>query len=316
MPGHQSQDAKNAMTLSAGDRSQLAARAAIASVAVAAMLLGLKLWASLGTGSVAMLASLADTALDSLASLITLYSVRVAATPADDHHGFGHGKAEALAALFQTWLIALSALAIGWRGITRLGDSTAPDAPELGIAISLIAMALTLALLWYQRLVVRKTGSVAIAADSVHYSSDLALNAAVIAALVLDSVLGLRGADALFGIAIALWLAWHAWGVAMGAIDQLMDREWPAEKRARFLEVAKAHPELRGIHDFRTRSSGVQDFVQFHVWVDPKMSVADAHRVMDEVEAKLAAEFPGTEIIIHPDPDGHPAEDRADATLH
>lgn len=316
MPGNQSQDARNAMTLSAGDRSQLAARAAIASVAVAAMLLGFKLWASLGTGSVAMLASLADTALDSLASLITLYSVRVAATPADDHHGFGHGKAEALAALFQTWLIALSALAIGWRGITRLGDSTAPDAPELGIAISLIAMALTLALLWYQRLVVRKTGSVAIAADSVHYSSDLALNAAVIAALVLDSVLGLRGADALFGIAIALWLAWHAWGVAMGAIDQLMDREWPAEKRARFLEVAKAHPELRGIHDFRTRSSGVQDFVQFHVWVDPKMSVADAHRVMDEVEAKLAAEFPGTEIIIHPDPDGHPAEDRADATLH
>jgi ferrous-iron efflux pump FieF len=100
--------------------------------------------------------------------------------------------------------------------------------------------------------------------------------------------------------------------VASTSIDQLMDKEWPEEKRARFLKLAESHPELRGIHDLRTRTSGTSDFVQFHVWVDPAMTVSAAHRVMDEIEAKLLAEFPGTEVIIHPDPDGHPAEERGD----
>ena len=294
----------------AAQRAGMASRAAMASVAMASTLLGLKIWASLSTGSVSVLGSLADTALDIFASLVTLYSVRLAAEPADDHHGFGHGKAEAISALFQTWLIAISAIGIAWRGITRLGSGAAPDHPVLGIAVSGVAMAATLALIWYQRRVVQQTGSVAIAADSAHYSSDLMLNASVIAALVLDAILGVRGADPVFGIAIAAWLVWHAWGVAMGAIDQLMDREWPEDKRKRFLEVAQSHPELRGIHDLRTRSSGTRDFVQFHVWVDPGMTVAEAHRVMDEVEEKLMAEFPRTEVIIHPDPDGHPAEER------
>ncbi|NBU78874.1 MAG: cation diffusion facilitator family transporter [Sphingomonadaceae bacterium] len=295
---------------SAAARGKLASRAAMASVAMAATLLALKIWASISTGSVSVLGSLADTTLDIIASLVTLFSVRLAAEPADDEHGFGHGKAEAISALFQTWLIGLSALGIAWQAITRLGSGAAPNHPTLGIAVSAFAMAATLLLIWYQKNVVRQTGSVAIAADSAHYSSDLLLNAAVIAALVLDSLLGVRGADPLFGMAIAGWLVWHAWGVARHAIDQLMDHEWPEEKRQRFLEVAQSHPELRGIHDFRTRSSGTRDFVQFHVWVDPQMTVEEAHRVMDEVEEKLMAEFPHTEVIIHPDPDGHPAEER------
>lgn len=297
-------------SIGAPERSRLASRAAIASVIMATSLLGLKIWASISTGSVSVLGSLADTALDIVASLVTLFSVRLAAEPADDEHGFGHGKAEAISALFQTWLIALSALGIAWRGISRLGSGASPDHPALGISVSGAAILATLLLIWYQRRVVRRTGSIAIAADSAHYSSDLMLNASVILALVLDSVLGLRGADPIFGIAIALWLVWHAWGVAMHAIDQLMDKEWPEEKRRRFLAVAESHPELRGIHDFRTRSSGAHDFVQFHVWVDPDMTVAEAHRVMDEVEAQLMVEFPYTEVIIHPDPDGHPAEER------
>lgn len=302
--------------LSAKERGGLAARAALASVVMAVGLLGLKIWASWATGSVSVLGSLADTALDILASLITLYSVRLAAEPADEQHGFGHGKAEAIAALFQTWLIAASAIGIAWRGFARLGSGAAPARPELGVAVSLAAIGATLLLLAYQRHVIRRTGSLAITADRAHYTSDLVLNAAVIMALMLDAVFSLRGADPLFGIAIAAWLIWNAWGIATGAIDQLMDREWPEEKRVRFLSVAQSHPELRGIHDFRTRTSGTQDFVQFHAWVDPDMSVSQAHRVMDEIEAKLMADFPGTEVIIHPDPDGHPAEDRASAAGH
>jgi ferrous-iron efflux pump FieF len=280
-------------------------RAALASVATALFLLGLKAYASAQTGSVAMLGSLADTAFDLVASLVTLWSVRVAAQPADEDHRFGHGKAEALAALFQVSLITISAAGIGWRAIDRLISRETTAHAEYGIGVSIAALAATLLLIRYQRRVIAKTGSVAIRADNIHYASDLLLNGSVIAALVLDQYLGLRGADPLFGVGIAAWLMFGAWRAAGTAIDQLMDREWPEEKRQRFLAVAAQHPELKGIHDLRTRTSGTHDFVQFHVWVAPEMSVAAAHRVMDEVEAKLAKEFPGVEILIHPDPEGH-----------
>lgn len=296
----------------------LTRRAALASVSTALFLLALKTYAAWATGSVAMLGSLADTGLDVLASLITLYGVRIAAEPADREHRFGHGKAEALAALAQVGIIAFSALGIGWRAIDRLLGAEPTAHAEYGIGVSIIAIAATLGLLAYQRRIIARTGSVAIGTDYVHYQSDLLLNLAVIAALVLDQYLGLTGADPVFGIAIALWLLWGAWRASSHAVDQLMDKEWPEVKRRRFVEVAARHPELKGLHDLRTRTSGARDFVQFHVWMDPAMTVADAHRVLDEVEAKLEAEFPGAEILIHIDPVGqvdHPGNPLVETDL-
>jgi ferrous-iron efflux pump FieF len=296
----------------------LTARAALASVATAAFLLVLKGLAAWQTGSVAMLGSLADTALDLVASLVTLYGVRIAATPADHDHRFGHGKAEALAALFQVVLISLSAVGIGWRAVDRLIHRETTANAEYGIGVSLVAMAATLLLIWYQRRVVARTRSVAIEADKVHYQSDLLLNGSVIAALVLDQFLGVSGADPVLGIAIALWLAWGAWRASSRAVDQLMDKEWPEEKRSRFVEVAARHPELKGLHDLRTRTSGAHDFVQFHVWMDPDMTIAAAHDVVEEVEVKLAREFPGVEILIHIDPVGqvdHPGNPLVETDL-
>ena len=297
--------------MSVADRARLTARAALASVAAALLLLVLKSYAALATGSVAMLGSLADTGLDLLASLVTMFAVRVAAIPADREHRFGHGKAEALAALAQIVIISISAIGIGWRAVDRLlrGETTANA--EYGIAVSIVAILVTLALVAYQRSVVRRTGSVAIRTDSVHYQSDLFLNLSVIAALVLDQYLGLAGADPVFGIAIAAWLIWGAWRASSQALDQLMDREWPEEKRMRFLAVASSRPEAKGIHDLRTRSSGAHDFAQFHIWVDPKMTVAAAHHVVEAIETDLAREFPGCEVLIHLDPEGqvdHPGD--------
>lgn len=281
-------------------------RAAMASVAAALLIGLLKSYAVWRTGSIAMLGSLADTILDLIASLVTLLGVHVAAQPADRHHRFGHGKAEALAALFQVTLISVAAIGIAWRSLGQLtGGGEAATGLETGVGVSAAAMAVTVALLAYQNHVIRQTGSVAIRADNTHYQSDLLLNGAVVLALVLEIALGLRGADAVFGIIIALWLGWGAWRASAQAIDQLMDREWPQARRDAFLAVAARHPELHGIHDLRTRSSGSQDFVQFHVWMDPALPLAEAHRVMDEVEERLRAEFPGVEILIHPDPIGH-----------
>ena len=274
------------------------------SVSVALFLVGLKLWASWSTDSVAMLGSLADTGLDLVASLVTFFGVRYAAMPADDEHRFGHGKAEGIAALFQVILISVSAIGIAWRGIERFGSGERTQELELGVGVSAVAIVVTLGLLAYQRFVIRKTGSVAIQTDHVHYQSDLLLNLAVIAALLLDQVGNFPLADPILGVAIAAWLLWGAWRGASAALDQLMDREWDDEKRDRFLQMVNAHPDMHGIHELRTRSSGGVDFAQFHIWLDPQMTVAEAHDVMDEIEARIHREFPGIDVLIHPDPKG------------
>ena len=286
------------------ERAKLTTRAAVASIAMALVLIGLKSWAAYHTDSTAMLGSLADSGLDLVASLIVLLGVRIAAVPADSDHRFGHGKAEALAALVQVILITLSAIFIGFRAMQRLLSGAQTAEAELGIGVSLIAIALTFALITYQRHVVRRTGSLAIGTDRLHYASDLLLNGSVIVALVLDQFANLTGADAVFGLLIALWLLWGAWKASSHAFDQLMDKEWPDELRARFLAATKEYPELAGLHDLRTRTSGAHHFAQFHVWVPADWTVREAHDRLDRVEEQLRARFPETEILIHVDPEG------------
>ena len=292
-------------------RAWLTRSAAMASIAVALLLSGLKLWATWRTGSTAMLGSLADTVLDLIASIATLAGVWIAARPADEDHRFGHGKAESLSAIFQTVLIALSALGILLRAIEQWVNGARTDAADEGIAVSIIAIAATLVLLAWQRHVIRKTRSIAISTDHLHYKSDLLLNLAVIAALVLDRYVGFGWADPLFAIAIAVCLGWGAWRASGAAVDQIMDHEWPEEKREELLDVIAGRPDLRGVHDLRTRASGTRDFVQFHAVVDPQMTVAHAHGVMDDLEARILAAFPDAEVLIHLDPDGRTAQGAA-----
>ena len=288
----------------AAEHSVHSTRAALASVTLALVLLVAKAWAAYRTGSTAMLGSLADTALDVIASLATLVGVRIAAMPADTDHRFGHGKAEALVALAQVVLITVSAIGIAWRAVDRLINGAQTEAMGDGIVVSLLAIAFTFVLLWYQRRVIARTGSVAIKTDNVHYKSDLMLNGAVIVALVLEQALRITGADAVFGILIALWLLWGAWRASSEAVNQLMDREWPEEERQAFLAAASEYPELEGLHDLRTRKSGTLRFVQFHVWVPAHWSVKKAHDRLDRIEEALQDRFPGTEILIHVDPEG------------
>ena len=288
------------------DRARLTRSAAFASIAMALFLGAIKGWATWKTGSTAMLGSLADTALDLVASLATLWGVWFAAQPADAEHRWGHGKGEALAAIFQVMLIAISAAAIAFRATsTLIAAEQQTQAADTGIAVSLIAIAATFALLAWQRHVIRRTGSLAIRTDNLHYESDLYLNLSVIAALVLDQYLGFSAADPLFGLGIAAWLLLGAWRAASDAIDQLLDREWPEERRLAFVAAAAEHPELSNLHDLRTRTSGMHDFVQFHVDLPPSLTVGEAHDIIHRVENDLRARFPGIEVLIHIDPEGH-----------
>jgi len=287
------------------ERARLTRSAAFASITMALFLGVLKGWAVLQTSSTAMLGSLADTSLDLVASIATLIGVWIAAQPADDNHRFGHGKAEALAAMFQIILIVLSASAIAFRAVLALAEGRETAAADQGIAVSAIAIFATLGLVAWQRHVVRKTGSIAIQTDSVHYQSDLLLNLAVIGALVLDQYLGFAKADPLFGLGIAAWLMFNAWRASMEAIDSLMDREWPEDKRNAFIAAAARHPELARLHDLRTRTSGNRDFAQFHVDLPADMTVVQAHDIIERVENDLTSRFAQLELLIHIDPEGH-----------
>ena len=284
--------------------ARLRRRATYASVAMAATLIVAKFGAYLLTESVSILSSLIDSSTDLMASVVTLLGVRHALRPADRSHRFGHGKAEALAALAQAAFIGGSAAFLSVEAVRRL-ISPAPVAETgVGVAVMLLSMALTAALVTFQRTVVRRTGSLAIGADRLHYSGDLLMNAAVITALLLTRWTGIGAVDPLFGIGIAAYLLHGARGIAREALNVLMDRELPEEDRARIAALVSAHKEARGLHDLRTRSSGVGVFIELHLELDPQLNLAQAHDITDAIERELRAAFGNAEVMIHQEPAG------------
>ena len=286
------------------ENATLMKRATYAAVSVAVLLVIIKAVALWFTGSVAMLGTLLDSLLDGSASLLNLVAVRHALTPADQEHRFGHGKAEALAGLGQSFFIFASAGYIIYEAIQRIITPEPVTHSLWGIIVTVIAIGMTLALVSFQRHVVARTNSLAIEADSIHYRGDLLMNLSVIAALVLSGYLGWEWTDPVFGILIAGLIAWAAAQIASNAFDQLMDRELSEEERERIKTVALSHPEVINIHDLRTRTSGVQSFIQFHLELDPDITLTKAHRISDDVEAQIMKEFPGSEVLIHQDPAG------------
>ena len=275
--------------------------ATYASTAVAVTLILVKLVAWLSTESVSLLATLIDSSLDALASLVNLLAVRHALTPADSRHRFGHGKAEALAGLGQATFIAGSAGFLVLEAFSRIIHPQPVDMIGIGIGVMVFSIVATMGLLAFQRHVIRKTGSTAIKADELHYRTDLLVNGSVIAALVLAAY-GWPGFDPLFALGIAAYILYSSWQIADEAVQHLMDHELPDEDRQRIIDTVLAHPHTRGMHDLRTRRSGTTCFIQLHLELDDQLPLYKAHRISDQVEAKLQKLFPDAEIIIHEDP--------------
>ena len=285
-------------------RARLMRGAAIAAVAVSAVLVVLKAAAYIVTGSVAMMASLADSALDLFASSINLFAIREALTPADREHRFGHGKAEPLAGLAQGAFIAGSATFLVVESIGRMVSPRPVDRAPVGLAVMIVSIAAVLGLVLYQRLAVARTGSVAIRADRIHYIGDLLTNIGVALGIVLSARFGILIADPIVGLAVAAVLAASAWNVFRQSYDQLMDRELPDAERERIKGIVRAHRDVRNLHDLRTRAAGICKFVQLHIELDPTISLTRAHEVSDEVENEILAAFPDAQVIIHQDPAG------------
>ncbi|WP_325405875.1 cation diffusion facilitator family transporter [Parvibaculum sp.] len=279
-------------------------RATYAAVAVAVTLIVIKGAAFYLTGSIAMLGTLMDSLLDGAASLLNLVAVGHSLTPADDEHRFGHGKAEALAGLGQAIFIFASAGYIVFEAIMRIVNPVPVENSAVGIAVTVAAIVITLALVAFQRHVVAQTNSLAIEADSTHYRGDLFMNLSVVAALVLSGLFGIRWADPFFGLAIAVLIGISAAQIVFGSYNQLMDRELSEADRERIKAIALSHPEAINIHDLRTRTSGTRSFIQFHLELDSAISLMNAHRISDDVEARIMEAFPDAEVIIHQDPAG------------
>ena len=278
--------------------------AGMASVGVALVLIVIKLYAYIATNSVSMLSSLFDSALDLGASSVNLFAIRQAVTPADAEHRFGHGKAEPLAGLVQVAFILGSSLLLLFEVGKHFIERQAVEQEGTGVVVMVVSIGLTLVLILFQRHVVRRTESMAVQSDSAHYFSDFLANGAVIVALVLTAYTGWWWVDPLFGLLVALFIAWTALSIGKSSLDMLMDREMEDGDRARIKAIVRGHPEVLDLHDLRTRVAGQDRFIQFHLDLAPEISLKEAHRISDAVEADLMAAFPGAEVIIHQDPLG------------
>ena len=278
--------------------------AAIASVSVALVLIATKFAAWVLTDSVSLLSTLIDSFLDAAASILNLIAVHHALQPADREHRFGHGKAEPLASLAQSAFICGSAVFLLIEAGQRIAHPRDIANTDIGYAVMVFSIVLTVILVGFQRYVVKKSGSIAINADSLHYQTDVLINLGVMVSLFLSSSLGWLYADPLIAALIAVYIVKGAWGIGNTALAILMDRELEDDERQKIRDIVMAHSEVKGLHDLRTRSSGINSFIQFHLELDGEMKLRDAHEISEQVELELMDAFPNAEVIIHEDPEG------------
>ncbi|MEL0627997.1 cation diffusion facilitator family transporter [Psychromonas aquatilis] len=281
--------------------SYLVKRAGQAAVLAASLLIIVKLIAWIMTDSSSILAALTDSLMDVSTSLINLFAIKVALQPADDDHRFGHGKAESLAGLAQAAFISGSSIFLMINGVSAIINQREIGASNIGITVMLFSLLVTISLVLYQGYVVKKTNSMAIKADALHYRTDIALNGAVLCAIILASF-GLIWADGVFAIAVSLYILHGAWEIGKQSIDALMDKQLTKEDDHLVLELAHKVDGVRGVHDLRTRSSGNVKFIQLHLELDDWQSLYQAHETSDKVHLLLEQSFPNADILIHLDP--------------
>jgi cation diffusion facilitator family transporter len=289
---------------SRADRAAFTRRVTVMSVSVAAILVVLKAIVWWFSGSVALLASMADSALDLVASSATFFAVRYAAAPPDREHRFGHGKAEAFASLLQAGLVFASAALIAEEAARRLIGGGTIQQGTWAILVMVVSVVLTGALIFAQSALLRAASSVAVSADRLHYAADLASNLVVLVAIAAAAWLGWTAFDALGGLVVGAILLWGAVSVFRESSNQLLDRELPDEDRARIKFLMTEDARISDVHQLRTRASGPFIHIQMHADLDPDLTLEAAHKVVVAAERRVLKAFPDADILIHPDPRG------------
>ena len=296
------------------NQNKLKHLASAASVALAVILTLLKIVAALYTGSLAVLSSMIDSLADIFASSITFVAVRYASMQATDDHRYGFGKAEAISALVQSAFVAGSGIFVLYDGIKRLFNREVVDKPDVGIAVMVLSLLATLGLIIFQKYVAKKTNSLAIAADSAHYTVDVVTNLAIIVTLLVVKFFQFYWFDTVTALLVAAYLLFNAYKLACHAISILTDAELSDDIRSKVCQIVMDSPFAHGIHDLRTRDLGGAYMFEFHLELDGDLPLSAAHDLTEMVEDNLQEAFPNAQIIIHQDPVGI-KEERLDHKL-
>lgn len=286
------------------DQARLMRLSTLLAVITSAFLVVIKAAAWVLTGSVAMLGTLADSLLDVFASAANFVAVRHSLVPPDEEHRFGHGKAEALAGMGQFALMMGASIFLTLSSFERVFDPKPLSQTGLGITVIIVSVIATGLLVVFQRYTINRTRSLAISADELHYRSDVFLNSAVLVSFLLSRYGEFERVDAFFGLGIALYLGIAAWRIFMRAYDELMDKEFDDEERGLIRKIAMNDPDTLAMHDLRTRRAGVSSFIQFHLELEPDISLIRSHEIADRVELKVRSAFPEADVLIHQDPAG------------
>jgi len=278
--------------------------ASIASLLVASTLIVLKYYGWVATNSISLLGSLADSLIDFLASVFVFIAISYSLLPADAKHRFGYDKSEGLAAFIQSLLIGISGIYVCFEAITRLLNPSQINQPNIAIWIILVSIALTIALIVYQKYVVKKSQSMAIESDQYHYLTDTFINLSVLFSIVITGWTRFTFIDAVVGLLISGVVLYTAFILLKKSFKILLDQEIQSSHRDQIRKIALQHPQVLGFHDLRTRDTGRKYIIQFHLELDPKMSLLESHRITDEVTDNVLDVYPNSELIIHTDPLG------------
>jgi ferrous-iron efflux pump FieF len=278
--------------------------ASIASLLVASTLIVLKYYGWVTTTSVSLLGSLADSLIDFLASVFVFVAISYSMLPADAKHRFGYGKSEGLAAFVQSLLIGISGIYVCFEAIKRLLNPSQINQPSTAIWIILVSIVLTLALVMYQKYVVKKSKSIAIESDRYHYLTDTYINLSVLFSIAITGWTRFVFIDALVGLLISGVILYTSVTLLKKSFKILLDQEIQSDDRDRIREIALDHPKVLGFHDLRTRDTGREYIIQFHLELDPNMSLLESHEITDEVTDNILKLYPDSELIIHTDPLG------------
>ncbi len=289
-------------------------RAAVASISLAVLLSGLKLFATIASGSLAVFSSMIDSVSDVLGSAITFVAIKYSTRPATDHHRYGYGKAEAVSALIQAFFVAGSGLFVLYDAFMRFFHPRVLDETPLAIVIMIFSLITTLILIAYQKHVAKLTQSQAINADSAHYVVDILTNASIILSLTIVKFFEIYWFDTLTALVIAVYLLFNAYQLVVEAFDVLLDRELSDDIRKNINDIISSHDFVKGFHDVRTHSLGNEYMIEIHLELDGRLSLFEAHQLSDQVEAAIIKAYPNAQVIIHQDPSGV-AEERLDERL-
>ncbi len=263
------------------------------------------------SGSASVLSSLVDSISDIGMSLMTWLSIRWSMKPADDDHRHGHGKIEGVAALLQAAVLTGASVFLIFTAFGRLIEPEKMHDHLFALLLMVISAAASLFLTFIQKRANKDTNSLALEADTAHYSTDVWMNGIVILVVLLD-YMGLAPVwlDPVCTILIAGLFARAAYKIGHQALDMLMDKEMPAEIKADIMREIESHREVKGVHDLRCTRSGMKIFMSFDMELDSNLLLWSAHEIAREIELGLLKKYPEAEILIHLDPEGDTADTR------